>query len=79
MKNYGKKKISTLCLKKKCIIWSYENITFGYIFSNSAAAIKGKNTLSRETAVKIFIHSEVGSSLKGKNLLPLGANSFLLK
>ena len=38
------------------------------------------NTLSREETVKIvLVPSEKGPTLKGKNLLPSGANSFLLK
>ena len=39
------------------------------------------NTLSRETTLSklILLPSEKGSSLKGKNLLPLGANSILLE
>ena len=38
------------------------------------------DTPSREGTVKLFCFpSEKGSTLKGKNLLPLGANSFLLE
>ena len=47
-----------------------------YLFS-----LRGINTLSGEAdLVKIFyFHSEKGSTLKAKNLLLLGANSFLLE
>ena len=38
-------------------------------------ALSGKATLSKI----VFLPSEKGSTLKGKNLLPLGANSFLLE
>ena len=43
--------------------------------------IRRIDTLSREiTLSKLFwLLSEKGFTLKGKNLLPLGANSFLLK
>ena len=43
--------------------------------------LKGMNALSMEaTLSKLFrLPSELGSILKGKNLLPSGANSFLLE
>ena len=43
--------------------------------------LRGIGTLSdKETLSKLFcLLSEKGSSLKGKNLLPLRANSFLLE
>ena len=39
------------------------------------------DTLSREKTLskQFYLPSEKGSTLKGKNLLPLGANSFLLE
>ena len=38
------------------------------------------DTLSRETTLlKHFLPFEKGSTLKGKNLLPVGANYFLLE
>ena len=38
------------------------------------------DTLSGETTIRIdFSPTEKGSTLKGKNLLPVGANSFLLE
>ena len=42
---------------------------------------RGMDTLSGEvTLSKVFcLPSEKGSTLKGKNLLPVGANSFLLE
>ena len=42
---------------------------------------QGMDTFSEEaTPSKLFcIPSEKGSTLKGKNLLPMGANSFLLE
>ena len=45
------------------------------------ASSKYITTLSGEAAVSKFFRlpSEKGSSLKGKNLLPQGANSFLLE
>ena len=47
----------------------------------SVQRVKGMYTLSREaTLVKlVYFTCEKGSILKGKNLLPLGANSFLLE
>ena len=43
--------------------------------------IKGMDTLSGEATLgKLFcLPSEKGSILKGNNLLPLGANSFLIE
>ena len=48
--------------------------------SRVAPDLRGIATVSRETTlVKIDFPSEKGSALTGKNLLPLGANSFLLE
>ena len=44
--------------------------------------LRGIDTLSGETALTkcfFYLPSEMGSTLKGKNLLPLGANSFLVE
>ena len=41
--------------------------------------LMGINTLLREVKICFCLPSEKESSLKGKNLLPLGANSFLLQ
>ena len=45
------------------------------------ADLWGKDTLSGETILTKYIcnTSEKESNLKGKNLLPMGANSFLLE
>ena len=45
------------------------------------ASFKGIDTFTRETTLaKLFLlPSEKGSSLKGKNLLPRGANSFIFR
>ena len=43
-------------------------------------SLRGINAFSRETTLSSdFSPTENGSTLKGKNLLPLGANSFLLE
>ena len=50
--------------------------------NNTLDAFKGIiDTLSRETALSelLLLPSKKGSTLIGKNLLPVGANSFLLK
>ena len=51
------------------------------IFLDTKAHLSGMDTLSGEaTLSKLFcLPSGKGSSLKGKNLLPGGANSFLLE
>ena len=60
-----------------------ETNLFRILFSlhRNSDILRGIDTLSGEVTVSIyFCHpSEKGSTLNGKNLLPLGANSFLLE
>ena len=57
------------------------NIVIYHIYTKYSNTLTGTHTLSRATALSklLSLPSEKGSSLKGKNLLPLGANSFLLE
>ena len=61
-----------------------KNILLTFLFHRqikSYISLRGMDTLSGvATLSKLFcLPSEKGSTLKGKNLLPLGANSFLLE
>ena len=74
------RRISVLCSRiffislLNCMLWA---LITSFLFFNR---VKGADTLSKYTSFKtVSSPFWKGSTLKGKNLLPEGANSFLLE
>ena len=63
---------------RRLIIWVYAVCKSLLLSPVAVEELRKVETLSREATVKIvFLPIEKWSTQKGKNLLPLGANSFL--
>ena len=76
---FGLKKICVCHISEKCFCICIGEVSDLFILG--FLCLRGMETISRVgNSFKIILAPfEKGSALKGKNLLPMGANSFLLE